>query len=48
MRDHDEQDPKKPHPVPRPRKKGMNQPEASEALPWHAIKDGDRDRHRHV
>jgi hypothetical protein len=45
MRDHDEEDPKKPHPV-WSLKKRANPAEASEAVPIR--KDHDRDRHRHV
>jgi len=47
MRDHDEGDQKQPRPVRNP-KKGSNSLEASEETPWRAIKDLDRDRHRHV
>jgi hypothetical protein len=46
MRDHDDER-KKPRPV-RSAKKGTNASEAAEALPWHLLKDADRDRHRHV
>ena len=47
MRDHDEEDPRKPHPL-RPVKKDTNADEAVE-IPWlHTRKDDDRDRHRHV
>jgi hypothetical protein len=48
MRDHDEEDPKKPQPVRVPGK-GINAAEAAEAAPWLPLrKDDDRDRHRHV
>ena len=47
MRDHDEVDQKQPRPVRVP-KKGSNSLEASEETPWRALKDLDRDRHRHV
>jgi hypothetical protein len=48
MREYDEEDPKKPQPV-RAHKKGSNAYEAAEAAPWRqALKDPDRDRHRHV
>jgi hypothetical protein len=44
----DEDDPKKPRPVPLA-KKHLGAPEAAEANPWrHLRKDHDRDRHRHV
>jgi hypothetical protein len=45
MRDHDEEDPKKPQPV-RVAKKRSNPSEASDAVPCR--KDDQRDRHRHV
>ena len=59
MRSFDEADPKKPHPIPGPRKKGPTLPEALERPPWHAVMDGEcmddcereegeHDRHRHV
>ncbi|CAN5865200.1 hypothetical protein BH11MYX3_BH11MYX3_37210 [soil metagenome] len=47
MRDTDELDPKKPHPV-RTMKKRTNPLEGMEGQPWRPIKDEDRDRHRHV
>jgi hypothetical protein len=47
MRDHDEEDPKKPQPVRIPRK-GSNSFEAAEAEPRAIHKDVDRDRHHHV
>lgn len=47
MRDHEEGDPKQPRPVRIP-KKGSSSLEASEETPWRALKDLDRDRHRHV
>jgi hypothetical protein len=44
----DEEDPKRPRPVTRP-KKDITGLEASEAMPWsHVRKDNERDRHRHV
>lgn len=45
MRDYDEEDPKRPHPVWIPTKRS-NQTEAAEAVP--VRKDDERDRHRHV
>ena len=45
MRDHDEDDPKRPHPV-RITTKRSNSTEAAEAVP--VRKDDERDRHRHV
>jgi len=45
MREYDEEDPKKPHPV-WTVKKRSSPTEASDAVP--VRKDGDRDRHRHV
>jgi hypothetical protein len=45
MRDYDEEDPKKPHPL-SITKKRSNPAEASEAIPIR--KDGERDHHRHV
>jgi hypothetical protein len=47
MRDHAEEDPKKPQPVRNP-KKGSNAFESAEAAPWRPLKDLDQDRHRHV
>jgi len=47
MRDHDEGTPKQPRPLRVP-KKGSNSLETSEETPWRAIKDLDRDRHRHI
>lgn len=48
MRDHDEDDPKKPQPVRIPRK-NSNSAEAVEPSPWQPIGQGvGRDRHRHV
>ena len=45
MRDHDEEDPRRPHPV-WILKKDPNPAEASEAIP--ICKDDERDHHRHV
>lgn len=45
MRDYEEEDPKKPHPL-RITKKHWNPAEASEAVP--VRKDDHHDRHRHV
>lgn len=51
MRDHDEHDeeddPKKPQPVPFTRKRS-NPAEVAEAVPCRKRKDDERDRHRHV
>jgi hypothetical protein len=47
MRDHDEEDPKKPVPV-RVSRKGTNRAEAAEAGERPLHKDDDRDHHRHV
>jgi hypothetical protein len=44
MRDYDEQDPKKPHPL-SAMKKRSNPAEAAEAIP---VRNNERDRHRHV
>ena len=44
MRDYDEEDPKKPHPVWSTKKR--SKPESSDAVPIR--KDDERDRHRHV
>jgi hypothetical protein len=46
MRDYDEGDPKKPHPVWVLKKKCSTPSEAVEAVP--VRKDDERDRHRHV
>jgi hypothetical protein len=48
MRDHEDQDPKKPQLV-QMRKKGSNSAEIAETAPWrNTRKDFDHDRHRHV
>jgi hypothetical protein len=48
MRDHNDDDRKKPQPV-LIRKKGSNAPEIAEVTPWRLThKDSERDRHRHV
>ena len=48
MRDHDQEDLKKPRPV-RITRKGYNASEAAEADPWRMTRqDIDADRHRHV
>jgi hypothetical protein len=48
MRDHDEEDPKKPRPV-RAVRKGYNAMEYVEVNPWRSTRnDIDLDRHRHV
>jgi hypothetical protein len=48
MREHEDQDPKKPQAA-RTLKKGSNRLEIAEAAPWRTTrKDIDADRHRHV
>jgi hypothetical protein len=48
MRDYDEEDPKKPHPL-GVWKKGRKPSEAGEGVPWRPTpRDYEHDRHRHV
>jgi len=47
MRDHDQEDPKKPRPVGAVKKR-TNPLESAEGIPWRHLKDDDRDRHRHL
>jgi len=46
--DTDRVDPKNPHPVPPPRKKGTNPLEGVEGMPWRHLTDLEHDRHRHL
>jgi len=49
VRDYDEEDPKKPRPVPDQRARRTPAVEATEQAPWsHIRKDADRDHQRHV